>query len=99
MFESEFFDELFERLGTVERVEVFALKILDNRELKLHTIAVFRRADHDRYLDKPGDLGCAQSSLSRNEFVFDEYALSRALDLFACDGQRLQDAVLADRLS
>src|SRR5690606_5612904 len=90
--------QLLEGQGAIDGVEVFALKVLDDGELKLLLFGLLALADDDRYLGEAGQFGGAQTSLTGDEFVFAIESAVLARALAAGDGQRLQDAVHPDRL-
>jgi hypothetical protein len=87
LFEREFPGEADVAGGFFHRVEVFALEILDERHFQ--HIAVGRLAFDDRDGGESEFAGGAPAAFAGDEF---EFAIHRA------DDQRLDDAVLADRL-
>ena len=82
--EPELLDELAVGVGRLERVEVLALEVLDERELEL--LAVGELADDGRDALEAGGLGGAEAPLAGDELV--------AVDRLG-DEDRLEDAVLA----
>ena len=80
--------------GDLDRVEVGALEVLDERELeRLRRRDVF---DDDRDVVKSRALRCAPAALAGDELEANFARVGRSSDL--ADDDRLDDAVLADRL-
>ena len=87
LLEREFLGEADVAGGFFHRVEVFALEVLDERHFE--HIAVGRLAFDDRHGGEAEFAGGAPAAFAGDEF---EFAIHRA------DDERLDDAVLADRL-
>ena len=85
--EVELIDQLRITLGLLDRVKVFALEILDKRQLERRSVV--HVADDDRHLGQAGYLRGSPAALPGDELVA---ALARP------HNQRLHDAILADRL-
>ena len=83
--EPELVDELAVCLGRLERIEVLALQVLDERELEL--VAVGELPDDGRDALQAGELGGPEPALAGDELV--------AVDGLG-DEDRLEDAVLRD---
>ena len=83
--EPELLDELAIGVRRLERIEVFALEVLDEREFEL--LAIGELADDGRDPVEAGGLGRAQPALTGDELV--------AVDRLG-DQDRLEDAVLDD---
>ena len=83
--EPEFVDELAIGIGRLDRVEVFALEVLDQGELEL--IAIGELAHESRDAVEPGGLGRPKPPLTGDELV--------AVDRLGHE-DRLEDAVLGD---
>ena len=83
--EPELIDELAIRIGRLERIQVFALEVLDERQFEL--LSIGELADDGRDPVEPGGLGRAQPALTGDELV--------AVDRFS-DKDGLEDAVLLD---
>ena len=82
--EPELVDQLAVGVGRLDRVEVRALEVLDERELEL--VAIGELADDGRDALEAGGLGGAQPALAGDELV--------AVDGLG-DEDRLEHAVLA----
>ena len=85
--EPELVDQLPVGLGGLERIEVLALEVLDERELEL--VAIGELADDGRDPLQAGRLGGAEATLAGDELV--------AIDRLG-DEDRLEHAVLGDAL-
>ena len=83
--EPEFVDELAVGIGRLDRVEILALEVLDERELEL--IAIGELAHERRDALEAGGLGRPQAPLAGDELV--------AVDRLGHE-DRLEDAVLGD---
>src|SRR3989338_8518174 len=94
--DAELVNELLQRLGSVYRVQVFSLEILDDSELELGQIAL-AVADDDRDLREADELAGPQTALAGDELVFARQA-GVTLNVAAGDRERLEHAVLADAL-
>ncbi len=98
MLKSELILELSESLRPIERVEIFALEILYDGQLQFHSVGILGGAYHDGHLLDTGELGSTQTPLARDEFIFDKNTLSGTFDLLARHRERLEHAVLPNRL-
>ena len=83
--EPELVDQLAVGVGRLDRVEVLALQVLDERELEL--VAIDELADDGRDAIEAGRLGRPEAALAGDELV--------AVDRLG-DEDRLEDAVLGD---
>ena len=85
--EAELIDQPPKPLGGLDRIEILALQVFDERDLELGLIV--QLADHGRDALEAGRRGRPQASLARDEPI--------AIDRLG-DEDRLQDAVLTDAL-
>ena len=85
--QGKIFDELAVAEGLFDGIEIFALKVFDEREFE--DFSVVRFADQDRQFSETRKLSRSPAALAGDEFVF---AIS------AADYGRLENALLADRV-
>ena len=97
VLEAEFFNEAFERVRPIYRIEVFTLEILDDGEFQLHPIIVLTASNDDRHLLDACHFRRAEPAFTGDELILHGYPLSRSLQFFARNRQGLQDAVASDR--
>ena len=85
----EFVDQRLIARGFLQRIEIGALNVLDDRKLERLTIADFKQ--HDRHFMQAGELRRAPAPFAGDDLVLIRGAARRAHQ------DRLDDAVLADR--
>ena len=86
LLEPQLLEQLPERLGELDRAQVLAMDVLDQRLTQ--RVGVVGVADHDRDRGQPGELGRAQPPFAGDQLV------ARA---GLADDDRLQDPDLTDR--
>ena len=89
MRQAEFTDQALQPVGLLDRVEVLSLQVLDQG--RCHRIAIVKRADVNRHVVQPGQLGGPPTALTGDDLV--DTLMGR---IWTCE-DRLQDATRADR--
>src|SRR3989344_3548400 len=98
MRQVEFFRELVERTGAINRIQVLTLEIFNNGNFELRFVIVSFVSDEGRDLRNPRKTCGTQTPFTSNKLVGNDDAPVLPLVFFARYDKRLKHAVLFDRL-